>query len=337
MVEGAVSDLQISSTAITCRSRWQKLTALHRGLQTTIEEFQPALVCHLPYGTFRHLYGLINLWTMRRIDRACGNFGALCFTVMYSISQEADTRKLRPSVKHLVLNQFRDGFDDKVVRLGLDFAEWPALQERRSNLSAPRLLFMAGMWQPTKKRLEHVLNVRGLRLILQAGAELSKLGMQLTVAAPLLDSMALQSELRLHSDNTWPAAQLELTGHAQVPNIYMEHDLFIFPYMREETQFTPTSVVEAMRAGTPVVLPNLDFLRTLGGEERYAFTYSAGNLEALTRTIIAAMDDRVRYSEVRRRAFEHVGETLSIESSCEDLLTLYKKSTQPGDRKSDTA
>lgn len=318
------SEISVPSITITCRSTWQHLTAIHEQLPAVLSKFKPTLVCHFPYGTFRHVYRMINLWSMRHIDRACTAANAPCFTIMYSISQEAHIHQLRPWVRHLVLNDFRSSHEDHVVRLGLDFDTWPEPSMHQRIPPQPRLLFIAGMWQPTMKRLEHVLRVRGLGLLLKAGTALSAHGMRLTVAVPLLADSRLQKELQQHQDNTWPATQFKLAGEARIPDIYHLHDLFVFPYMREETQFTPTSVVEAMRAGIPVVLPDLEFLRPLTGGGRYAYTFSAGDPDALARTVISALDNPATYNTTRRKAYEYVGNEMSIERSCEDILALYE-------------
>jgi glycosyltransferase involved in cell wall biosynthesis len=178
------------------------------------------------------------------------------------------------------------------------------------------------MWHRTRKRLDHVLRVRGLGILLQCGAKLAAQGMRLTVAAPLLADHSLQHHLRELAENTWPTGNLKLCGESQVPDIYLEHDLFAFPYMREETQFIPTSVVEAMRAGTPVVLPDLDFLRPLATHQR-AFTFRTGDADALARSVVGALADSSRYHAVRQQAMDYVTSEMSIERSCSDIEALY--------------
>lgn len=320
----------VPASVIRCRWRWQHLTALQRHLPGALSSFQPQLVCHLPYGTFRHLYSAVNLWSMRQIDKTCDTAGLPCFTVMYSISREANVDRLGSQVRHLVLNDFREAGRFPVVRLGLDFTDWPEPPVARPVPSSScRLLFMAGMWQRTPARLDHVLDVRGLRLLLRAGSQLSKQGMRLTVAVPLLGDRRLQERLRQLSDNTWPPERLTLTGEVSVPDIYGDHDLFVFPYAREEKQFTPTSVLEAMRAGTPVVLPDLRFLKSLADGGRHAYTFRANDVDHLSATVLAAVTDSARYNVLRREALTYVCKAMSIERACDDLLSLYSSLTKP--------
>lgn len=313
----------VPASVLRCRWRWQHLTALRPELAVMLSHFQPQLVCHLPYGTFRHLYRAVNVWSMRRIDNTCDAAGVPCFTVMYSISREADVQRLGAQVRHMVLNDLRAPTGFPVVRLGLDFADWPEPPRERP-LSAPlRVLFMAGMWQRTPARLAHVLDVRGLRLLLRAGSQLAKHGVHLTVAVPLLADAGLQERLRRTPDNTWPQAQLSLTGEVTVPDIYAAHHLFVFPYAREEKQFTPTSVLEAMRAGTPVLLPDLDFLKSLVGSGRHAYIFRANDVLSLSASVLAAAADPAQWNTIRREALGFVRKAMSIERACDDLLSLY--------------
>lgn len=320
---GVTPQFPVPASVVRCRWRWQHLTMLQRELALVLSRFQPQFVCHLPYGTFRHLYRAANVWSMRQIDKACEAAGVPCFTVMYSISREADVQQLGAHVRHMVLNDFRAAPGFPVVRLGLDFTDWPEPPLERP-LSAPfRLLFMAGMWQRTPARLDHVLDVRGLRLLLRAGSQLAKHGIHLTVAVPLLADARLQERLRRTPDNTWPQAQLSLTGEVTVPNIYAAHDLFVFPYAREEKQFTPTSVLEAMRAGTAVLLPDLDFIKSLVGYGRYAYTFRANDVLSLSESVLAAGADPAQLNTIRREALVFVRKAMSIERACDDLLSLY--------------
>jgi hypothetical protein len=69
-------------------------------------------------------------------------------------------RQLRPWVRHLVLSNLCGGPDDLVVHMGIDFRRWPTSLSARVPSAAGKLLFMAGMWRRTRKRLEPVLRVR---------------------------------------------------------------------------------------------------------------------------------------------------------------------------------
>lgn len=321
---GHVTDFPVSHRQVTCGTKPGHLLSLHRLLREELTSFRPDLVCHFPYGTFRHVYRLANLWSMSHVDQACRKHGTTCFTIMYSISNETSLNVLKASVTHLVPIRLPPANTDNAIRLGIDFGDWRTLAITDRHVTHGRLLFMAGMWQQTRARTEHVLNVRGLRLLLQAGKQLSSRGLSLTVAVPLLAAASLRDYLLQHHDNTWPDGTLRFESEAKVPDIFTSHDLFVFPYMREETQFIPTSVIEAMAAGIPVALPQLSFLAGLAGNGERAITYPAADASALADAVFAAVSDISRMNHVRTNALRYVREQMDIERSCHDLRQRYQ-------------
>jgi glycosyltransferase involved in cell wall biosynthesis len=321
---GHVTDFPVPHRQATCRTKPGHLLSLHRLLHEELTSFRPDLVCHFPYGTFRHVYRLANLWSMGHVDRSCRKHRTTCFTIMYSISNETSLNTLQASVTHLVPIRLPPAKTDNAIRLGIDFGDWRTLAATDRRVTHGKLLFMAGMWQQTRARAEHVLNVRGLRLLLQAGKRLSSRGLSLTVAVPLLADKSLRDYLRQHHDNTWPDGTLHFESETKVPDIFTSHDLFVFPYMREETQFIPTSVIEAMAAGIPVVLPQLSFLGDLAGNGEQAFTYPAADAMALADVVIAAVSDISQMNQVRTNALRYVREQMDIEHSCHDLRQRYQ-------------
>lgn len=323
---GEITEFPVSNKSMTSRSKSAHLFHLHRQLHVELNGFLPDLVCHFPYGTFRHVYRLANLWSMSHVDRLCRARGTTCFTIMYSISNETSLATLRPWVTNLVPVRLPPANEDNAIRFGIGLDDAQVTPRHIGNPARNRLLFMAGMWQRNRRRLEHVLDIRGLRLLLQAGRKLSSQDLSLTVAVPLLADESLCRSLRQHADNGWPEEKLHLVSAVNVPDVFLSHDLFIFPYMREETQFTPTSVIEAMATGVPVVLPMLDFLKELAGNGERAFTYRAGDASDLTDVIFHAIHDGPRHEVVRTQALDYVRQQMNIEHTCNDLRRRYRES-----------
>ncbi|MBW2119932.1 MAG: glycosyltransferase family 4 protein, partial [Deltaproteobacteria bacterium] len=296
------------------------LIFLHNAIGPLINNFKPHLVCHFPYATFQHIYRLANTWTMWKIDRLCRRHSVPCFTIMYSISKEATPEMLKPWVSNLVLNQFSFGYE-KQVRLGICFDnKTPVLERRKPIPRNPKLLFMAGMWQQTHKRLKYVLERRGLSTLLRAGKKLTETGAQLIVAVPLLENPELRDLLLRDSNNTWSKECIKLIGEVPLPDIFESVDLFVFPYAREESSFLPTSVIESMAWGTPVILPDHDFLAYLRQDGRTAFSFPAGNSDQLANIITDLLNDPDKYNTVRENGMHYVRKEMSIEQSCKDLL-----------------
>ena len=300
------------------------LIFLHKAIGPIIKNFKPHLVCHFPYATFQHIYKPANTWTMWNVDRLCRRHSVPCFTIMYSISKEATPEMLKPWVSHLVLNQFSSGYEKK-VRLGICFDnKMPILEHRKDIPRHPKLLFMAGMWQQTRKRLKYVLERRGLSTLLRAGKKLTGTGTQLIVAVPLLKNPKLRNLLLCDPNNTWPRECIKLTGEVTVPDIFKRVDLFIFPYAREESVFIPTSVIESMAWGTPVVLSDHAFLSNLRQGGKTALSFPPGDSNKLTSIIADLLNDTDKYNTLRENGIRYVREEMSIEESCKDLLSLYK-------------
>ncbi|MBW2004087.1 MAG: glycosyltransferase family 4 protein [Deltaproteobacteria bacterium] len=300
------------------------LIFLQKAIGPIIKDFKPNFVCHFPYASFQHIYRLANTWTMWNVDRLCRRHSVPCFTIMYSISKEATPKMLKPWVSHLVLNQFSSGYE-KQVRLGIRFEnKAPSLEHRKDIPKHPKLLFMGGMWQQTRKRLRYVLERRGLSTLLKAGKKLTEIGAQLIVAVPLLENPKLRDLLLSDPNNTWPRECIQLTGQVTVPDIFKSVELFIFPYAREERIFIPTSVIESMAWGTPVVLSDHAFLRNLRQGGKTALSFPSGDSNKLASIIADLFNDPDKYNTIRENGMRYVREEMSIEESCKDLLSLYK-------------
>jgi glycosyltransferase involved in cell wall biosynthesis len=92
----------------------------------------------------------------------------------------------------------------------------------------------------------------------------------------------------------------------KIPDVYHEAALYVFPYQHAIHQFTPTSVIEAMMAGTPVVMSDLPFLRDLAQGGSMAYLFPPGDEEGLAGAVLKALGDlegrRVRGQEARKYA-----------------------------------
>ncbi|HCX34439.1 MAG TPA: hypothetical protein DHV08_13450 [Rhodocyclaceae bacterium] len=294
--------------------------SLHAGLGEELDEWRPELVCHLPIGSFHGMYGYGNLASMWLAERQCARRSAPCFTLMYAIAREASVERLSRCVSHLLVHpSLGQGVPIRFGTALPEPQEIPAPGDGRS------LLFMAGTTQPTRERLDHVLNLRGLATLLRAGRTLAPDGFRLTIAVPLLAHMRLREALRKLPGNNWPESALHILDTITVPEVFAGHDLFVFPYARDETQFVPTSVIEAMHFGLATVLPRLPFLLPIIGEGAHAFAFEANDAEDLARAVRAAASDTARRAAVRDSALAMVRREFAIRGTCEDLLRYYRE------------
>lgn len=295
------------------------LLRFHRRLGELIARWKPDLVCHFPIGSFHGWYYHGNLASMRWADRQCARRGVPCFTVMYSITGQAPRSELRFGVRHLLVNQSA-AFGTR-IRFGIALRRPAPLRPLDAGKS---LLFMTGLAQASPERLDHALRVRGLGILLEAGRWLAPVGFRLTVAIPFLSHPEMRRAMLACEYNAWPADAIELHDTVSVPEVFAGHELYVFPYGREEPQFVPTSVVEAMESGLPVALPAHRFLENLIRHGETAFVFAPNDPEAMARAVIAASADPLRRVAVRRQALRLVREEFDIQASCSDILARYR-------------
>lgn len=313
--DGASTEFAVPWVAANAGTRAQHVWRLHKGLRELLNHWQPQVVCHLPIGSFHGLYGIGNKASIWLAERQCDRNGVLCLTLMYAIVQEASVAQLGSWAKHLLVNQYAQGANR--IRFGIAL---PTVAGRAGDRGGKSLLFMAGMAERSPERLAHVLHLRGLATLLRAGAALATAGFTLTVAVPLLRDAALRAALIDAPENAWPDNSLRILDTVKVPEIFSGHDYFVFPYARDETQFVPNSVIEAMAVGIPVVLPRLPFLENLIQEGASAFAFRQGNHHDLVDVLLAADADVTRRAAVCRAAAALVRREHAIQGTCEDLL-----------------
>ncbi len=301
-VPGQALASSVPTWARECRWPAEHLLSLRMGLPKILQRFEADAVLHFPYGTFHSIYGPANRWIIRAVDRMCGQRKVPCATVMYSIDRPMTLEGLKATTSCVIpVTQAAD--EALALPLGINDAGWPSVPYKEN---ASSLLFMAGMWQAKKERVDHVLHLRGLGTLLRAGATLGKAGIRLVVASPVFENSGMKDYVLHHSLNRLPVGNLELRGAVKIPDVYHEAALYVFPYQHAIHQFTPTSVIEAMMAGTPVVMSDLPFLRDLAQGGSMAYLFPPGNEEGLVGAVLKALGDpegcRVRGQEARKYA-----------------------------------
>lgn len=312
---------------IVVRSRWQKLLALHRGLNKALADWGPDAVCHFPFGTFHGLRGLANLWSIRHIDYRSEKNGLRCLTVLYSVTKGSG-QTLKKIARELVLEP-SGTWSDLHMAMGINTSR--ALRVVPNQHDKPTILFMAGLQETRHHILRRVLNERGLEDIVEAGPFLEKAGVRLIVAIPLLMDKKLREELKRQFIVRCPNLDLDLRFYVSVPEIFAEVDLYLFPFKVELTQFVPTSILEAMAAGVPVVLSDLLMLSPLVNGGRTAYVHRRSDSNHLWEVIKSALADENGRRDMAFRAREFVKAKWTIERSVEDLLNIldHKKFRSP--------
>ena len=306
-------------SVVYCRSTFQHVTSLVGHVRQLLADVEFDLVCYLPFGVFGGIRGVGNLVGIKLIEYLSRLSGAKVVSLMYSVSREAKRWYISPFIKNIVRNQFSS--DVRSVCYGLHLKQYENASFK--GIKSKRLLFMAGMTEKNQERFDYVLNVRGLSVLLRAGKELYQRGYTLTVACPIFESDMLRKQLKELSLNTWPEENLKILNEVTVPGIFAVHEVFIFPYGREELQFIPTSVLEAMYNYVPVILSNCNFLQPLiNGEGMYACSFDVNDHLSLLSALIRSADGLDL--ERRTMAAYQFAQSFSIEKAAIELVKIAK-------------
>jgi glycosyltransferase involved in cell wall biosynthesis len=293
------------------------LLYLVRNLEQVIALHKPDMVCHFPFGAFTGLRGIGNLWVISRITRICRKLHVPCCTIMYSLTSEANTFVHRFLLSDVYFNQYSRG--KRGIRFGVKLPDARQLYSPQSRT----LLFMSGAAMPTLERFNYVLNTRGLRYLLKAGGTLRKLGFKLIVAIPFFKHEEMRNLLQHHPDNSWDPDDLIYRDEVKVPDIFHDIRAFVFPYGHEEQQFVPTSIVEAMHFGVPVVLPRLNFLAQFHTGVEKSLVYEPGDVDDLTSQIQRLDSSPARILSISNTAKNFVATEYNIENTVLDIERIY--------------
>ena len=290
-------------------------------LPGVVREFNPDHVLLFPYGTFRHVYGLASLGFMMGVDKICQHYGVRCHTILYSVDEYGDIDRISGRLSDLVVVS-NPSQERGAIHLGLNCHNWPTVEV--SDSDGLNLLFLAGMWEPNVKRVEHVIQVRGLGQLLAMGNILSKQGVRLIAAAPLFASATCRDYVRHHKLNTWPEENLILRAEVDVPAIYFDADMFVFPYAREIRHFIPTSILESMLSGTCVALSNCSFLQPLSNSGKTAFVFPLNQPEKAAKILLDALCDSAELKRKADNARQWVLNEWCVERSANQIRSLLR-------------
>ncbi len=295
-----------------------KLHGLHRFLADTLDDWSPDIVLHFPFGSFHGLRRLANEWSVRHVDETCRAKGIRCLTIFYSIT-DLPWQRLGEIAREPVACP-ASGWNGLTMTMGTDITD--ALSMAPKKQGEPAILFMAGLQETKERILQHILNERGLADVVAAAPELARAGVRVIVAIPLLKDRRLRETLRRHFLQSSPGIKLDLRTQISIPDIFAAADLYLFPYRKELTQFLPTSVLEAMAAGTPVVMSDLAMLAPLHGQGQTSYVYPPGDAGRLAEVILSALADPAGRQEKADRAQEFVRKHWSLERTVADLVKI---------------
>ena len=203
--------------------------------------------------------------------------------------------------------------EERRIPIGISTIGWPEVSATQS--SQRRLLFLAGMTR--SKQFDEVMDKRGLALLLQAGEPLAGRGFTLQVAVPLLEDPSMRLRVLNSSLNTWPLETLRLEGAVDIPGVFLRSDILVFAYTEDIKAFRPTSVMEAMMAGRPVVLPDHAWLHRQVQKDA-AYWFDPAHLSDLCMAIEQTQDD---YRALAERVLSHAQSTFNVGTTIDAIFS----------------
>lgn len=111
-----------------------------------------------------------------------------------------------------------------------------------------------------------------------------------------------------------------LGGRSDVPDILAALDVFVFSSLHEGL---PLAVSEAMLAGVPMIVSDIEPLLEASGDGEYAKVFPVGDEVELAASLIALLEDRTAREDLARRAKQFAIENFSIDAHLAKLARLY--------------
>lgn len=282
-------------------------------------------VVQFPHGRFGGWRGCVNS-AFATVVRASGRMaGVPVLTILYS----ADGLSLDQALSRYIDVGAVGAVHPKVHRIHLGTRAREAHAHAVSDDTPVRLLFLCGYQAATQAALDSVLNERGLRRLLQACAHLHR-NATLTVAIPFLRDPHVRNCLKELAQELCQTMPVLLDADITPEAALLSHAVFVFPYVAEHHVFVPTSMLEAMLAGTPVVACDRRMYRSLTISEREprCFLTEDDSVEALRDALRNCID---RLPHARERAAvvrKAVAQEWSIARATDDLLAALRATSE---------
>ncbi len=296
-----------------------ELISLYQSLKRQLASVdRPGVVIHFPYGTFSGMRGFMNKLSIIKIHRLVTKAGLPCLTVLYSMTR-GDLSRLCAQIPTLATAEGRN-WTGPVVNVGLDIQHIDPIPCPKNN---KRLIFMAGYHENKSSLLKKILYERGLIDIIHIGEQLACRGFQLSIAIPLLRHPERRAELQRLLRKVSPSLPVTLFTEVDIYGLFAQHSLYIFPQRENYSVFIPTSVLEAMAIGIPVIIPDLPMLVSLTGKNNdFCLSYRAREPESLFQAVLHASQ---HWDETCKRAIQaqlHIRENWTIEHSVRQIMDI---------------
>jgi glycosyltransferase involved in cell wall biosynthesis len=117
-----------------------------------------------------------------------------------------------------------------------------------------------------------------------------------------------------------------LGARGDIPDVLAALDVFVFSSLHEGL---PVAVSEAMLAGVPMIVSDIEPLLEASANGKYAEVFPVKNAEILTEKILKLLKDARLREDLAKRAREFARENFSIEAHLRELKKLYSSLLNP--------
>lgn len=283
---------------------WRMLLNALSRLEKEVRQARFVLV--FPFGTFSGLRGIANSWFVRRARRICARANIPVVTIVYSCAGLPLAKLAKLAAPGMAVGRRSSELDFLHLGLGSRPARW-----KRRSAGLTNLLFLCGYQQPTQTAFSDVMFDRGLADLLDAAERAAAANITLAVAIPFLRAESMRNRLLEEIRARCPSVQLQMLPEVDPLATLLDYDAFVFPYRTPHAVFVPTSLLEALSMGIPVIAADHDMYRslTVGSAGPRCWLHTPGNAASLADAIFRMSDS---YDEACARA-EKVATDISTE------------------------
>ena len=275
-----------------------------------------------PYGRFEGFRRIANEWLIARTLAYARRYRIPALPVFYSCAglpiEEVD-RKFAPA---LAIGISKGRIDALSLGVSREMRGWQPLRP-----AMQRLLFLCGYQQATSDALHGVLYERGLFDLLAAGNGLASAGMRLSIAIPFLREESMRTRLFDLAKRICPDLEIDLQDSINPSSAFTGYDAFMFPYRSDHAVFVPTSLLEAMLSGIPVIASRHEMYRSLTGtgSNVRCELHNAGDPEDLLRAVLkmhGAYESAVRRAQLNSSV---VAKNWNLGLSADEFMAALRK------------
>jgi len=112
-----------------------------------------------------------------------------------------------------------------------------------------------------------------------------------------------------------------LGSRSDIPDVLGALDVFVFSSLHEGL---PVAVSEAMLAGVPMIVSDIEPLLEASNNGKYAEVFPVKNVEILSGKILNLLKDKSKRDDLAKRALEFAKANFSIEAHLRELKKLYE-------------